>query len=110
MLAAVAPFARAGRRVDLAASDRASRRIVFTTITHPPARGLPALREQLDLLRKLGVKEAQGFLICKPMLAETLAHEDPEHGAKISPPVDKAVIDYRAARKAALKRRGGQAA
>ncbi len=67
-------------------------------------------REQLDLLRKLGVKEAQGYLICKPMLAETLAQEDPEHGAKISPPVDKAVIDYRAARKAALKRRGGQAA
>ena len=67
-------------------------------------------REQLDLLRKLGVKEAQGFLICKPMLAENLSLETAQHGAKVSPPVDKAVIDYRAARKAALKRRGGQAA
>jgi hypothetical protein len=50
MLAAVAPFARAGRRVDLAASDRAARRIAFAPIMHPPAEGLPALREQLELV------------------------------------------------------------
>ena len=67
-------------------------------------------REQLDLLRKLGVKEAQGFLICKPMLAETLSRDDSAHGGEIAPPLDKAVIDYRQARKAALKRRGGRAA
>lgn len=68
-------------------------------------------REQLDLLRKLGVKEAQGFLICKPMLAEALANEDRDISGDASDPrLDKAVIDYRQARKAALRRRGGKVA
>ena len=67
-------------------------------------------RRQLDLLRKLGVKEAQGFLISKPLPAENISSVtiEPEHAAEA--PVEKAVIDYRQARKAALKRRGGQAA
>jgi hypothetical protein len=51
MLAAVAPFARAGLRVDLAASDRLARRIVFqsTDLSSPQAaEGCP--HETLELL------------------------------------------------------------
>jgi hypothetical protein len=36
--------------VDLAASDRAARRIAFVPISHPPAVGLPGLREQFELV------------------------------------------------------------
>jgi hypothetical protein len=49
ILALVEPFARHGRRVDLAASDRMARRIAFRAIDHPAADGLPALRETLEL-------------------------------------------------------------
>ena len=67
-------------------------------------------RRQLDLLRKLGVKEAQGFLISKPLLAEKISATTIQAEEVAEAPVEKAVIDYRQARKAALKRRGGQAA
>lgn len=47
-----APFARRGRQVDLAASDRAARRLVFRPIDHPglaPAPAASAFRETLSL-------------------------------------------------------------
>lgn len=68
-------------------------------------------REQLDLLRKLGVQEAQGFLIARPQASPSTASDfdlapvdgdgDDQQGA---------VVDYRKARKSALKRRGGKVA
>jgi hypothetical protein len=50
ILAVVAPFARRGRRVDLAASDRMARHIAFAPVEHPPdPSGRPALHETLLL-------------------------------------------------------------
>lgn len=50
ILALVEPFARSGRQVDLAASDRAERRLVFKPIDHAgDAEGAVALREVLQL-------------------------------------------------------------
>jgi hypothetical protein len=51
IVALVAPFARHGRHVDLAATDRAGRRIVFKPIEHAagPEGAMPALRETLAL-------------------------------------------------------------
>lgn len=65
-------------------------------------------RRQLDLLRKLGCDEAQGFLICKPAPGETFATTEAAEAAL----ADKGsvVLDYRKARKDALRRRGGQVA
>lgn len=71
ILALAEPFSRAGRRVDLAASDRAARCIAFRPVDHPArASEMPALREtltlsQLDwgawrLLRTLAVLDPAG--------------------------------------------------
>ena len=50
IIALVAPFARAGPHVDLAASDRLQRRLLFQPIEHAAVDGgLPALRESLLL-------------------------------------------------------------
>lgn len=49
ILALVEPFARRGRHVDLAASDRMGRRIAFRAVDHPAGEGLPAMRETLRL-------------------------------------------------------------
>jgi len=49
ILALVQPFAHAGRHVDLAASDRAARRIAFRAIEHPATAGTEALHESLVL-------------------------------------------------------------
>lgn len=50
ILGLVGPFARRGRHVDLAATQRAERRLVFKAVDHPAAAGgLPALRESLVL-------------------------------------------------------------
>jgi len=49
ILSLVAPFSARGRHVDLAASDRAERRIAFKPIEHAAADGAPALRETLRL-------------------------------------------------------------
>ncbi len=50
ILEVVEPFSRRGRRVDLAASDRSARRIVFRAVDHAASPdGLPALRESLGL-------------------------------------------------------------
>ena len=64
-------------------------------------------RRQLDLLRKLGCDEAQGFLICKPAPGETFATAEAAEAAL----ADKGsvVVEYRRARKNANQRRGGQA-
>ncbi len=45
----VAPFARLGRHVDLAASDRLQRRLLFKPAEHAATQALPALRETLQL-------------------------------------------------------------
>lgn len=65
-------------------------------------------RRQLDLLRKLGCNEAQGFLICKPAPGETFATAEAAEAAL----ADKGsvVLDYRKARKDALRKRGGKVA
>jgi hypothetical protein len=49
ILALVEPYARRGRHVDLAASDRMARRIAFRAVDHAAADGLPAMRESLEL-------------------------------------------------------------
>jgi hypothetical protein len=45
----VEPFARRGRHLDLAVSDRSARRLVFKTREHPGVAGQGCLREQLAL-------------------------------------------------------------
>jgi hypothetical protein len=50
ILELVEPFSRRGRHPDLAASDRAARRLVFRPVEHgPSAAALPALVETLEL-------------------------------------------------------------
>jgi hypothetical protein len=50
VLALVEPFARRGRHVDLAASNRLERRLVFKSVDHPGAApDAPGLRETLQL-------------------------------------------------------------
>ena len=74
---------------------------------HTTAEGIER-REQLDMLRKLGCQEAQGFLICAPVPSEDLPEPGGfEHGF---PSYGSAVVDYRRAREAVLRRRGGHAA
>lgn len=43
------PFSRAGRQVDLPASDRAARQLAFRPRAHAPVGTMPAVREQLRL-------------------------------------------------------------
>lgn len=57
-------------------------------------------REQLDLLRKLGCQEAQGFLILEPVEAERI-EQSRLHGKDL-PEVAAEIEDYREARRAAL--------
>ncbi|MCX7228930.1 MAG: hypothetical protein NTW15_07940 [Burkholderiales bacterium] len=52
ILALVEPFARRGRRVDLAASDRVARRIAFRPIEHAAREAVPAHRETLSLAQQ----------------------------------------------------------
>ncbi|MFN7641918.1 MAG: hypothetical protein ACK5PW_02325 [Burkholderiales bacterium] len=52
ILALVAPFARRGRRVDLAASDRVARRIAFRSVGHAAREDVPAHRETLLLAQQ----------------------------------------------------------
>ena len=67
-------------------------------------------RQQLDLLRKLGVQEAQGFLICEPALADAFSHSQSGDDTRDDPAMGSAVLDYRKARSAVRRRRGGEAA
>lgn len=72
----VEPFARAGRHVDLAATDRDARRIVFKTIDRP---GEPALRETLALdCRNLSRFVLERSLAHPSGLAATLHAAGPE--------------------------------
>lgn len=67
ILGLVGPFARAGRQVDLGATQRQERRIAFRPLDHPATDGLPALRESLLL-------ESFGTGTCR--LTRTLARLD----------------------------------
>jgi len=49
ILELVAPLARQGRHVDLAASDRLARRLVFKPVEYPGEAGAPGIRETLEL-------------------------------------------------------------
>ncbi|MDG5748344.1 EAL domain-containing protein [Qipengyuania sp. XHP0207] len=65
-------------------------------------------RRQLDLLRKLGCQEAQGYLICEPAPATVFA--GPEGVETSLGDQGAAVVDYRKAREEVLRRRGGKVA
>ncbi len=65
-------------------------------------------RRQLDLLRKLGCQEAQGYLICEPAPGITFA--TPEAAEAAMSDKSSEVLDYRRSREAVLRRRGGQVA
>lgn len=60
-------------------------------------------RAQLDLLRKLGCQEAQGYLICQPVPGENFATADAVAAAMQGEAGE--IVDYRKGREAALKRR-----
>ena len=49
ILTRVEPFTRQGRRVDLAASDRAARQLKFKPVVHPATAPLPAFTESWQL-------------------------------------------------------------
>lgn len=65
-------------------------------------------RSQLDLLRKLGCQEAQGFLICEPAPGDAFATPEAVEASMNGKGSD--VLDYRKAREAAMKRRGSGSA
>ena len=64
-------------------------------------------RAQLDLLRKLGCQEAQGYLICEPVPGENFATPDAVEAAMHGEA--SGILDYRKAREAVLRRRGREA-
>ena len=57
-------------------------------------------RAQLDLLRKLGCQEAQGYLICQPVPGENFATPAAVQAAMQGDA--SGILDYRKARSAAL--------
>ncbi len=64
ILTLVGPFTERDRHLDMAASQRAERRLAFKTIEHPaPAAGLPALLEDLALI----VSERGGFRLIRTL-------------------------------------------
>ncbi len=65
-------------------------------------------RGQLDLLRKLGCHEAQGFLICRPVPSESLIVGEGESPELLD--LAGEVLDYRKTREAALKKKGSRVA
>jgi hypothetical protein len=82
----VAPFARSGRQVDLAASDRLQRRLAFKPLEHPAAPAadapLPAMRESL----LLELPSADGYQLTRTLslpggLQAQLVCEGAEPGA-----------------------------
>ncbi|MBO6526380.1 EAL domain-containing protein [Erythrobacter sp.] len=60
-------------------------------------------RTQLDLLRKLGCDEAQGYLICEPVPGDSFASADAVEAAMNSEA--SGILEYRQTRESALKRR-----
>ncbi|OBX19735.1 hypothetical protein A9995_04005 [Erythrobacter sp. QSSC1-22B] len=90
--------------------DSVSARAIVSAITRlADAMGIPTtaegveLPDQLDLLRKLGCNEAQGYLIQEPVAAIRLG--DPLDEANRMPELYGSVLDYRKARQTALARR-----
>lgn len=65
-------------------------------------------RGQLDLLRKLGCQEAQGFLICRPVPSESLVVGEGESPELVD--LAGEVLDYRKTREAALRKKGSRVA
>jgi len=77
ILALVGPFSRRGRHLDLTASQREERRLVFRPLDHPaPGERLPALRELL----MLEVQEEGNF-----RLVRTLTSKDPAGSSETHP-------------------------
>jgi hypothetical protein len=86
ILALIAPFARRGRRVDLASSDRAARRVAFVSVEHPGREsGAPMLREQLELESR---EDGLYRLVRRVMLPDgpvaTLGAEGPDAGTLLA--------------------------
>ncbi|WP_171033117.1 putative bifunctional diguanylate cyclase/phosphodiesterase [Qipengyuania marisflavi] len=65
-------------------------------------------RGQLDLLRKLGCNEAQGFLICHPLPGEAVYPGD--HNDSVAAEHSDDLLAYRKARDTINNHRGGQVA
>lgn len=78
IVALVEPFARAGRQVDLAASQRLERRIAFRPREHAAAGTLPPLRETLQLENPRAGSFALTRTLTAPdgQRAELVAHGD----------------------------------
>jgi hypothetical protein len=82
----VAPFARLGRHVDLSASDRLQRRLVFQPLEHPARRdGLPAVVDTLLLEQPA----AGGYRLMRTLalpdgLRATLSSEGADAGALLA--------------------------
>ena len=82
ILSLIAPFTRRGRHADLAASDRAGRRLVFKPVEHPAADGRPALREVLALeLPETGQSRLIRTVTDPSGLVSTLTAQGPDAGA-----------------------------
>ncbi|EDL49160.1 bifunctional diguanylate cyclase/phosphodiesterase [Erythrobacter sp. SD-21] len=100
------------------ASDLGSQAIVSTITRLADALGMDTTAEgiedqrQLDLLRKLGVQEAQGFLIGRPVPPEEIViRERPAAGneAQVETETGEEFLEYRNKRQAIARRRGGSA-
>lgn len=101
------------------ASDLGSQAIVSTITRLADALGMDTTAEgiedraQMDLLRKLGVQEAQGFFISHPVLPEEISPGaeqcDPKEGAP-DPELGSEFLTYREGRAAVVARRGSDAA
>lgn len=101
------------------ASDLGSQAIVSTITRLADALGMDTTAEgiedraQLDLLRKLGVQEAQGFLISQPVLPEELGLPGEESGIELhapDPELGPEFLSYRKKRAEVAARRAGDAA
>ena len=95
-------------------SSESSRAIVSAITRLASAMGIKTTAEgveeprQLEMLRRLGCNEAQGYLILEPTAVANLGEvHDGEHDM---PDLGEDVLDYRKARAAALKRKGNKRA
>jgi hypothetical protein len=85
----VAPFTRRGRQLDLAASDRANRRLVFKPVEHdaPAAMGGAVLREHLELANpRHGLWRLTRIVVALPRPEARNQKEPPEAGAELRIP------------------------
>ncbi len=95
------------------AGNHANRAIVSTITRLADALGMTTTAEgvenrlELDLLRKLGCQEAQGFLICRPLPVETIIENCNAAGQTV---LFGELEEYRKAREAALRRNGSKVA